>query len=114
MRALRVPGRTPAWSFSGAGGVQGVEVNGRLSANNSDVLREAVLGGLGIALLPQWLIEQDVVAGRLQRLFEDYNVNPFAQTISVHAAYLPNRRHSRKVQAMLEFLQHHVALPVQP
>lgn len=102
------------WSFSGPDGVQGVEVNGRLSANNSDVLREAVLGGLGVALLPQWLVEGDVVAGRLQRLFEDYDVNPLAQTISVHAAYLPNRRHSRKVQAMLEFLQRHVALPVVP
>ena len=102
------------WSFSRAGGVQGVEVNGRLSANNSDVLREAVLGGLGVALLPQWLVEADVMAGRLQRLFEDYGVNPLAKTISVHAAYLPNRRHSRKVQAMLEFLQRHVALPVGP
>ena len=101
------------WSFSGPGGVQGVEVNGPLSANSSDVLREAVLGGLGVALLPQWLVEKDVVAGRLQRLFEEYEVNPLAQAISVHAAYLPNRRHSRKVQAMLEFLQRHVALPVQ-
>jgi DNA-binding transcriptional LysR family regulator len=100
------------WSFRGADGVQSVEVNGRLAVNNSDVLREAVLDGFGVALLPQWLVGEDVTAGRLRRLFEDDEVNPQDQAICVHAAYLPNRRHSRKVQAMLEFLERHVAPPL--
>lgn len=86
-----------------------VEVEGRLAVNNSDVLREAVLSGFGIALLPQWLVEADVAAGRLRRLFEDYSVNPLDQSICVYAAYLPNRRYSRKVQALLSFLQGHIS-----
>lgn len=93
------------WSFLRDGQMQGVEVNGRLAANNADILREAALGHAGIALLAQWLVEDDVRAGRLQRLFAGYEINPQDQQVSIHAAYLPNRRHSRKVHAFLDFLQ---------
>ncbi|CAB3880186.1 HTH-type transcriptional regulator DmlR [Achromobacter anxifer] len=98
------------WSFlRGDGHMQHVEVQGRLAANNSDMVREAVLDGLGIALLAEWLIGEDVRAGRLRRLFEDYEVNPQEQSVCVHAAYLPNRRHSKKVRVFLDFLQMHLA-----
>ncbi|MXN30515.1 LysR substrate-binding domain-containing protein [Delftia sp. CH05] len=96
------------WSFTRSDNTEHVEVNGRLAVNNSDVLREAVISGFGIALLPQWLVEGDVVAGRLRRLFEDYSINPLDQTVCVYAAYLPNRRYSRKVHALLHFLQHRI------
>jgi DNA-binding transcriptional LysR family regulator len=98
------------WTFVQPGRAdEHVEVSGRLRVNNADLLREAVLGGVGIALLPQWLIGTDLRAGRLQRLFEHWEVNPQQASVCVHAAYLPNRRHSRKVQALLAFLQLHVA-----
>lgn len=100
------------WSFCRKGEVEHIEINGRLAVNNSDVLRETVLGGLGIALLPQWLIKDDVRSGRLRRLFEEYDVNPQDQNICVYAAYLPNRRHSRKVHSFLDFLQMHVTTAI--
>lgn len=93
------------WSFLRDGQMQAVEVNGRLAANNADILRDAVLDGAGIALLAQWLIEDDVRAGRLQRLFAGHAIHPGDPRVDIHAAYLPNRRHSRKVQAFVEFLQ---------
>ena len=97
------------WSFLRAGEELGVEVNGRLAANSGDMLRDAALGGAGIALLSHWLVEDDVQAGRLQRLFADYEINPREHRVSIHAAYLPNRRHSRKVHAFLDFLQSCIA-----
>ena len=102
------------WTFVQKGKAdERVEVDGRLRVNNSDVLRDAVLGGLGIALLPQWLVGNDVRSGRLMRLLEGWNVNPQLETVCVYAAYLPNRRHSRKVQALLTFLERHVESPVE-
>jgi len=69
------------WTFAQLGKAdEHVEIHGRLRVNNSDVLRDAVLSGLG-------------------------NVNPQLETVCVYAAYLPNRRHSRKVQALLTFLE---------
>ena len=100
------------WSFGLPDKVTHVEVNGRLAVNNSDVLRESVLSGLGIALLPQWLVHDDVRAGRLRRLFEGFSVNPQDQTVCVYAAYLPNRRHSRRVRVLLEFLQERVVTAI--
>lgn len=91
-----------------------VEVDGRLCANSGDVLREAALSGLGVALLPQWLVDDDVCAGRLQRLLKDWRVNPLQDNVCVYAAYLPNRRRSRKVQALLSFLQECIASTEQP
>ena len=100
------------WTFEGRGRVDQVEVNGRLSVNSSGVLREAALGGHGIALLPEWLVADDVRTGRMRRLFEDFSVNPEDETASVYVAYLPNRERSMKVQALLAFLQQQiVSLP---
>ena len=52
-------GPAPSWSFEKKGRAKRVEqvsvpVSGPLKANNSEVLREAVLGGLGIGLLPDF------------------------------------------------------------
>lgn len=94
------------WSFRHRDGqLQHVEVQGRLAVNNSDILREAVLDGGGISLLAEWLIREDVRVGRLRRLFEDYEINPQEHSVCVYAAYLPNRRYSKKVQVFLDFLQ---------
>ncbi len=52
-------GGSQSWSFVREGARRGavpvvVPVNGPLRANNSEVLREAVLGGLGLGLLPDF------------------------------------------------------------
>lgn len=101
------PGRQ-RWTFQRDTYAEHVEIGGRLRVNSSDMLREAVLGGAGVALLPEWLVGSDVQAGRLQRLFEDWQVNPHQENVSVYAAYLPNRRHSAKIQALLAFLDEHI------
>lgn len=101
------PGRQ-RWTFLRNAESERVDIGGRLVVNSSDVLREAVLGGAGIALLPEWLVRDDVSSGQLQRFFEDWKVNPQEETVCVYATYLPNRRHSRKVQALLAFLQERV------
>ncbi|RUL78990.1 LysR family transcriptional regulator [Dyella choica] len=99
------------WSFTDKRGTARVAVNGRLAVNSSDMLREATLSGFGVALLPEWLVDEDVRTGRLRRIFEAYSVNPSEHVTSIYAAYLPNRRHSRKVQVFIEFLRQHLSRP---
>jgi DNA-binding transcriptional LysR family regulator len=81
-----------------------VEVRGHLLSNSLDMLHEAVVAGRGIALLPEWLVSADIRAGRLIRLFESFDVSPHQGDAIVYAAYLPNRRHSSKVRALVQFL----------
>lgn len=57
------------WRFkSPDGSACAVKVAGPLMVNSAEALREAVLQGTGIALLPTWLVGEDLKAKRLRRL----------------------------------------------
>ena len=93
------------WTFSRNAEEARVEVRGRLISNSLEMLLEAVLAGQGFALLPDWLVNHEIRAGRLMRLFSDFDITPQNGEAVVYAAYLPNRRHSSKVRALLRFLE---------
>ncbi len=82
-----------------------LDVSGPLRSANADMLRETALAGSGIALLADWLVQEDVAAGRLQRLFPDWQVSPGAANDSINALYLPNHRGSRRVNAFIDFCE---------
>jgi len=70
-------------------------------ADNSATLRAFALTGQGVAILPQWLIQEDLDAGRLQRLLADYR---FAQQ-GVYALYPDTRHLPLKVRAFIDFMK---------
>jgi DNA-binding transcriptional LysR family regulator len=92
------------WTFTGADETTKVIVTGRLKSNHSEVLRGATLDGAGIALLPDWLVDEDIQSGRLRRLFEHYDVTPDAARSVITALYLPNQRGSKRVTAFIDFV----------
>ncbi|KVM88482.1 LysR family transcriptional regulator [Burkholderia stagnalis] len=57
-------------------------------ANNSSMLRQLAVLGMGIALLPCHMIDDDLREGRLVRLLADYHLPP----ADIHVAY-PSRTH---------------------
>ena len=69
------PGDAPAWSFvARAGGERiTVPITGPCGANNSEVLRETVLAGLGIAIIPAFSLATPA-ASRLVHLLPDWSV----------------------------------------
>jgi DNA-binding transcriptional LysR family regulator len=74
------PGQS--WSFERAAARKPVEtvlvaVNGPLRANNSEVLREAVLGGLGIGLLPDFSATPLVGSRQLVRVLPQWEPRGF-------------------------------------
>ncbi|MCX2862284.1 LysR substrate-binding domain-containing protein [Paucibacter sp. PLA-PC-4] len=60
------------WLFERAGERLKVPVQGPLRAGNSEVLRDAVLSGLGIALLPDFSAAPALRAGRLKEILPDW------------------------------------------
>jgi DNA-binding transcriptional LysR family regulator len=105
LRFVYKPGNRQRWVFRYPGKSESVDVNGQLLTNNLDMLAGAALGGHGIALLPHWLVGADVAAGKLTALFTDAQVTPEGGDAFVYATYLPNRRHSRKVHAFIDFAE---------
>lgn len=65
------------WVFESSRGALNVEVHSRLHASDSRILRDAALRGLGIAILPRFLADEDLRAGRLVQLLEDFPVATF-------------------------------------
>lgn len=72
----------------------------RLGVNNGDVLRDAAIAGLGLVVLPTFLVGDAVAAGALCVVLGDHEFfDP-----SIHAVWPPNRQLSAKVRALVDFL----------
>lgn len=82
-----------------------VEVQGPLRVNDSEALREAALADLGVALLPTWLVSEDLRTGRLQALFAEYDwqIAPGPER-AIWAIYPPKKVVSPKVSTFIAFL----------
>lgn len=79
-----------------------VRVKGNAQSNNSEAIREMVLKGLGIALSPVWLFSEDLKAGRVTTILQDYT----AQSLPMHAVSPANRRQSARVKAFVDYMSH--------
>lgn len=89
------------WRLSDASGKAIVApVTSYLCSNNGDVLRAAALCGIGITVLPTFLVGPDIRAGRLQVVLPD--LSPAALT--VYALYAPNRYLAAKTRLLIDFL----------
>jgi DNA-binding transcriptional LysR family regulator len=93
-------GSQGAWRLRGPKQEIVVPVQGSLRINDDEALSQAVIGGLGIALLPTFIIGADLQSGRLRSVLSDYV--PIEQHI--YAVRLPNRHLPAKVRAFIDFL----------
>jgi len=91
--------------------VEDIQVHAVIQANSGELLRQVALNGMGIAMLADWLVHEDLRAGRLVRVLPDYQVNPGQMDVGLHALYLSNRRGSHKIRAFVDLLAAHLAQP---
>lgn len=93
------------WTFLSADGEQTLAIKGRFCSNNGDVLAEAAMQGLGIALLPDFIVEEGLADGRLVKVLEDFERPP----LTLFALY-PSRQHvPAKTRIFLAYLLDHFA-----
>jgi DNA-binding transcriptional LysR family regulator len=95
------------WRLQGAGGQIAVAVEGSLSVNDDDVLGQAVLAGLGIALLPTFLVADELRSGLLRPVLSKF-VLPER---TIHAVHLPNPNLPAKVRGFIDHLQGQIGRP---
>jgi len=86
-----------------------VTVHGNFMANNPELIRHAVLGGLGVAMLPVWLVSEDLRRGALQEI-----LRAFPTPSSAIYALAPDKRFTPlKTRRFTEFLKQ-IMQPVPP
>lgn len=99
--------RTPLdrWEFEGPEGQAFIKVSGSLESTHGEVLRQAALDGVGLAVLSTWHIADALRSGELEATLTDYRV--FSH-MAIYAFY-PSRRHlSAKVRAFVDFLADYI------
>ena len=89
------------WPLTGADGcLLNVKVTGTLRTNNGGALREALLAGLGVGMLPSFIVGSDLHDGRLREV-----MHPFAGLAGAVYAIYPQGRHlPAKVRVLIDFL----------
>jgi DNA-binding transcriptional LysR family regulator len=89
------------WRFPSVGGTVIVRGKMGLGLNNGDMLRDAAIAGLGIALIPMFIVGAQVAAGDLETI--DIGVQPELEYI--HIAHPDGRRPSVKLRALADHLR---------
>jgi len=72
----------------------------RLGANNGDVLRDAAIKGVGLVVLPTFIVSEALRRGELKAVLCDFELDDPA----IYAIWPPNRALSAKVRAFVDFL----------
>lgn len=99
------------WTLARDGKSEKVSISGALRADGSEFLREAAISGAGLLLMPTWLVGDDIAAGRLVRVLEQWSPAPAGDEGAIWAVYLQNRRGSKKLASFLDFLTKHFGAP---
>lgn len=88
------------WRFVDKGLVRDVNVIGRLTSNNGDLLRDAAVNGVGLYMAPTFIVHDDLRAGRLVPVLTGFLPPP----LDIHAVFPASRYVSGKLRAFVDHL----------
>jgi len=91
------------WQFSRGSDCVDVEVKGPVVVNSSDVVRELVLRHMGLGLVPEFVVREDLVAERLTAVLPEWKpTGTFGPTAWV--LWQPQRVMPPKMRAFVDYL----------
>lgn len=94
-----VPRQT--WRFRGPDGEEAaVRPEGRLRADSGEAMLPALCAGLGVGMLPDFIVGDDIAAGRLVSLLPGWTLPP----IGLHLVTPPGEIRPARVEALIAFL----------
>lgn len=100
------------WSFEGVNRGLQLPVRGNLRSDDTESLMTALLDGVGIGHLANWMVGDAIRDGRLVSLFPHAQPPRALAQPAVHAVRMPGRTHVAKTQLLIEHLRgYFAALP---
>lgn len=82
---------------------ESVHVEPVVRSDNSPFLYEATLAGLGVGVLPRFILSEALAAGLLVQLLEDYRISVFGSKIFMLA--MPSRYQAAATKALAQFIK---------
>ena len=98
---MSIPTSLNRWEFKGADGPHTVDVSGRFEPDNAIALHQAALAGLGLFRGATFVVADDIRAGRLVPVLEDFETSGDA---GIFVVWPHNRNLSAKVRAFVDTL----------
>ncbi len=89
------------WKFSRGKRQETIPVHSQLLTNSAIAVRGLVLNGAGIAPLSRFLVNEDIRAGRLERLLPEYDCG----SAGIYAVYQDRRYKQPKVRLFIDFIK---------
>ena len=94
-----------SWHFKKGNTETTLSVTGNFQANTGGALYNAMLNGLGLAMLPTWYVGEDLNKGNLIRVLDAYQVSPPTMTDSAICALYPASKYlPPKVRVFIDYL----------
>lgn len=88
------------WEFESEQGRQVVTVSGAIRANDIGAVYDAVLSHQGIAQVPDWIVADDLNAGRIEWLLQDFYLAP----LPIRFVYPQTRFLSTRARCFIDFV----------
>jgi DNA-binding transcriptional LysR family regulator len=96
--------RRPAWALGGPNAATTtVSFDPVLRSGDFNILLKAAAAGLGIALLPAEIVEDDICANRLIRILPDWH----SEEVTIHLVFTTNRGIVPAVRVLIDYLAEH-------
>lgn len=86
-------------ALEGPSGEVRVKVRAAMKSSDTTLTHHAVRAGLGLALLPEWLVGEDVAARRLVHVLPSFSF----PLVPIYAAYTSRKYLSSKVRSFIDF-----------
>nr|WP_315458260.1 LysR family transcriptional regulator [uncultured Sphingorhabdus sp.] len=94
------------WRFTNRKGEEAaVRPHGRMRANNSDVMLHSLRSGHGIAVVPDFIIEEDLASGAVVKILDDWQ----PPTVALHLVTPPGTIRPHRVTVLIDYLAEHLA-----
>lgn len=75
-------------------------MKGQIRANDVTVLKQAALAGVGIAMLPTYLVREEIASGQLEALLPNWPLLP----LGIYAIYTSRLHMPASMRTLLDFL----------
>jgi DNA-binding transcriptional LysR family regulator len=89
------------WTFCQAGSETSVRISGSLRVSAAEGLRAAVLGGMGLAVVSEWMFAPELESGAVRSVLADWSLPP----VDLWAVTPAGRMVSAKARAFADFME---------
>jgi len=95
-----LPKKGATWVLNEKNKTVEIEVSGNFQCDNGIGLKEMLLANAGIALMPKWLVHEEIESGKLVHILTDYY-----KRYPISAVFSKSRYTPLKVRCFLDFME---------